>query len=147
MLDGRALPSLMGTSWTRLLSGEVDAVRTDEDYLAWEIFGNRAVRQGDWKLRWQWKPFGNEAWELFDLSEDLAERNDQAAAQPERLMAMVELWEDYVASNNVILAGRSPFEDLDNQLPARYPVEAGYPPLLYQRQFIPPSDMMREPQQ
>ena len=24
-----------------------------QDYLAWEVFGNRALRQGDWKLRWQ----------------------------------------------------------------------------------------------
>ena len=146
MLDGRPLPPLIGESWTRLLSGEADAVRSDKDYLAWEVFGNRALRQGNWKLRWQWKPFGNEEWELFDLSEDPSERNDQAAAQPEILEAMVELWEDYVAANNVILPSRSPNEDLDNQMPARYPDDAGYPPILYQRQFIPPPDMMRESQ-
>ena len=145
-VDGRSLPPLMGTSWTRLLGGDSDAVRTDDDYLAWELFGNRALRQGNWKLRWQWKPFGNEAWELFDLSEDPAERNDQAAAEPERLAAMVELWDDYVAANNVILPSRSLFEDLDNQIPARYPDDAGYPPLLYQQQFIPPPDMVKEPQ-
>ena len=145
-LDGSSLPALMGTSWTRLLGGEADAVRTDEDYLAWELFGNRAVRQGNWKLRWQWKPFGREEWELFDLGADPSERTDLANAQPEKLEALVELWEDYVASNNVILPSRSPFEDTDNQMPARYPDDAGYPAILYQQQFIPPPDMMKEPQ-
>ncbi|MEH6568837.1 MAG: arylsulfatase, partial [Halioglobus sp.] len=55
---GSKLPPLTGKSWLPLLAGESDAIRTDQDYLAWELFGNRALRQGDWKLRWQWKPFG-----------------------------------------------------------------------------------------
>jgi arylsulfatase len=143
-LDGNRLPPLLGTSWTGMLAGETDVVRTDQDYLAWELFGNRALRQGDWKLRWQWKPFGNEAWELFDLSADPAERNDQAAAQPEKIEALVELWEDYVATNNVILPNRSVFEDLDNQMPARYPDAPGYPAIIYQQQFVPPAEMMKE---
>ena len=64
--DGGRLPPLLGKSWTPILAGEANSVRTDEDYLAWEVFGNRAVRQGNWKLRWQWKPFGTGEWELFD---------------------------------------------------------------------------------
>jgi arylsulfatase len=27
----------------------------------------------------------------------------------------------------------------------RVPVEAGFPPLIYKRQFVPPKDMMSEP--
>ncbi len=65
--DRRRTPPLIGKSWIPLLAGDVESVRTDEDYLAWELFGNRAVRQGNWKLRWQWKPYGKGDWELFDF--------------------------------------------------------------------------------
>ncbi len=34
---------------------------------------------------------------------------------------MLILWEDYMASNNVILPSRSPFEGLYDQLPAPVP--------------------------
>ncbi|MCH7548031.1 MAG: sulfatase-like hydrolase/transferase [Candidatus Krumholzibacteriota bacterium] len=75
------LPPLMGKSWTPVLSGNVESVRTDDDYLAWEVFGNRAVRQGDWKIRWQYKPFGKEQWELFNLVADPGERHDLEAQE------------------------------------------------------------------
>jgi arylsulfatase len=37
------------------------------------------------------------------------------------------------------------FETLEDALPPRVPVEAGYPPLIYDQQFIPPADMMAKP--
>ena len=59
-----------------MLAGQAESPRTSQDVLAWEVFGNRAVRQGNWKLRWEWRPFGRGDWELFDLAADLAERNE-----------------------------------------------------------------------
>lgn len=140
--DGRDLPPLIGKSWSSLLANKTNSPRTKQDYLAWEVFGNRAVRQGDWKLRWQYKPFGTGEWELFDVSKDLAERNNVAKENPEKLKAMLALWDDYVLKNNVILPDRSPFETLDNTMPMRVPVDPGYPPLIYKKQFIPPRDMV-----
>jgi len=128
-----------------VLAGRAESIRTGQDYLAWELFGNRAVRQGDWKLRWQYKPFGKESWELFNVAADPAERKDLAAEHPEKLKAMVALWDDYVRTNNVILPARSVFETLDDQLPQRVPDDPGYPPLIYKRQFVPPADMMADP--
>jgi len=92
-LEGRPLPALMGKSWNRVLAGQAESPRTEKDYLAWEVFGNRAVRQGDWKLRWQYKPLGKEAWELFNLKADPAERHDLAAQHPDKVKAMVALWD------------------------------------------------------
>ncbi len=112
--------------------------------MAWELFGNRVVRQGDWKLRWQWRPYGTGDWELFDLGKDPAERHDLAAKRPEKLAAILGLWEEYVVANNVILPSRSPFESLEDSLPSKFPDDAGYPPLIYKRQFIPPEDMIPE---
>jgi arylsulfatase len=45
----------------------------------------------------------------------------------------------------VILPSRSVFETLDDQMPPRVPDDAGYPPLIYKRQFVPPRDMTGEP--
>jgi arylsulfatase A-like enzyme len=143
--QGRELPPLIGKSWMPMLSGKADSIRTDKDYLAWEVFGNRAVRQGDWKLRWQFKPYGKGEWELFNVAQDPAERKDVAAQNPGQVKAMTALWDDYVKANNVILPSRGPFETLEDQLPMRVPVDTGFPPLIYKKQFIPPKDMLADP--
>jgi arylsulfatase len=113
--------------------------------MAWEIFGNHAVRQGDWKLVWQYKPYGTEQWELFNLAADPGERHNLAAEQPEKVKTLLALWDDYVRANHVILPSRVMWEGQAKQLPDRYPVVDGYPPLLYMKQFIPPPDMMADP--
>jgi len=139
------VPPLIGKSWLKYLKGEVASPRSSQDYLAWEIFGDRAVRQGDWKIRWEFKPLGTESWELFDLAADPGERHDLASSQPERVKALTALWDQYVRENNVILPDRSPFEGLETSLPRRFPVDSGYPPLLYQTQFVPPKDTTAAP--
>jgi arylsulfatase len=144
-VNGQEALPLMGKSWVRLLAGEEESPRSAQDYLAWEVFGNRAVRQGDWKLRWQYKPYGTEKWELFNLADDVAERHDLASAQPDKVKALLALWDDYVRANKVILPSRVLSEGMVKKLPDRYPVEEGFPPLMYKRQFIPPKNMMADP--
>jgi len=143
--DGQELPALMGKSWGPVLAGQAESPRSEHDYLGWESFGNRAVRHGDWKIRWEYKPFGKGDWELFNLAADPAERKDLAAERPDKVRELVTLWDDYVRKNNVILPSRSMFETLDDQLPKRVPDDPGYPPLIYKRQFVPPKDMMADP--
>ncbi len=143
--EGRELPLLNGKSWAQMLAGKTESPRVEQDYLAWEIFGNRAVRQGNWKLRWQYKPFGKGEWELFNLVADPAERKDLAADHPDKVKSMLSLWENYVRTNNVILPNRSVFETLEDKLPQRVPDDAGFPPLIYKKQFIPPKDMVADP--
>jgi len=142
--NGQELPPLIGKSWAKLLAGEETSLRTDQDFLAWEVFGNRALRQGDWKLRWQYKPFGKGDWELFNLANDPAERNDLASQDPDRVRALTALWDDYVKANDVILPSRSPYEGLVEKMPERFPVEPGYPALIYKKQFVPPAEKSNE---
>jgi len=144
-LDGREMPPLIGKSWVNVLTGKSESPRTDQDYLAWEIFGNRALIQGDWKIRWGYRSIGKGDWELFNLANDPGERKDLAKENPEKLNALLKLWDNYVKENNVIIPNRSIFETLEDALPPRVPVEAGYPPANYQQQFVPPQDMMAEP--
>ncbi|MBP6414435.1 MAG: arylsulfatase [Bacteroidia bacterium] len=145
--NGIELPPMIGKSWTNVLAGVADSPRTNSDYIAWELFGNRALRQGDWKLRWEYAPFGKGDWELFNVAQDPSERNDLAANNPAKLKEMLLLWEEYVAKNNVILPSRSPFEGVYDVLPARFPIEEGFPPLIYKRQYTPPKELMNTSKQ
>jgi arylsulfatase A-like enzyme len=145
IIDGHELPPLLGKSWGPVLAGRAESVRTEQDSLAWEIFGNHAVRQGDWKIRWEYKPFGKAQWELFNVAADPSERKDLAEEQPDKVKALVALWENYVRANNVVLPSRSIFETLEDQLPWRTPDDPGYPPLVNKKQFVPPKDMMAKP--
>jgi arylsulfatase A-like enzyme len=143
--QGNELPPLLGKSWGPVLAGREESPRTAVDAMAWEIFGNRAVRQGDWKLRWQIEPYGSSEWELFDLAADPAERKNLAAAHPDKLAEMIALWDDYVRTNGVVLPSRTPSETMEKQLPQRVPDDPGFPPLTGKRQFVPPPGQVADP--
>jgi arylsulfatase len=107
---GSTLAPITGKSWVPLLGGDVKAVRTEQDWIGWELFGNRAVRQGDWKLLYLVKGAGGPGeWQLFNLRNDPAELRDLSKEQPERVKAMLALWDEYVKTNGVILTGDGPF--------------------------------------
>lgn len=64
--------------------------RVEHASLSWELFGNRAIRQGDWKLVWG---ASQKKWELYDLQTDRSETNNLAAKYPERVTSMAHDWE------------------------------------------------------
>lgn len=61
------------------------------DYLFWYHSGNRALREGDWKI--VSAADNGDAWELYDLSKDRAESNNLASNEMERVKAMAARWE------------------------------------------------------
>ena len=75
----------------------------DEEAFGWELFGQRALRQGDWKAVWVSPPNGPGRWALFDLARDPGEGQDLAAQEPARLEALVRLWDAYAKEMGVIL--------------------------------------------
>ncbi len=78
-------------------------MRPADDPFGWELYGRRAVRQGDWKLVWDQAPPEEERrWQLFDLADDPFEQSDLSAARPEKLAEMVGVWRRYEAENGVI---------------------------------------------
>ncbi|MFO0788158.1 MAG: arylsulfatase [Pirellulales bacterium] len=66
----------------------------DRDFLWWFHSGNRAIRQGDWKL----VSAKNDPWELFDLAHDRAETHNLATDKPDKVEELKTLWEDELES-------------------------------------------------
>jgi arylsulfatase len=74
------------------------AAAARETPLALEIYGNKAVWDGRWKLLWNWE---EERWNLFDLTEDPGETADLAAAHAERVATMAAFWEAFAERHDV----------------------------------------------
>jgi arylsulfatase len=74
------------------------------------LFGNRAIRQGDWKLLYLLKGAGGTGdWELFNLKDDPAEMHDLSTQYPEKRRALLQLWDEYVTRNGVIVSEAGPY--------------------------------------
>lgn len=72
--------------------------RAGHEALFWEHEGNRAVRQGKWKLASR-HPHG---WELYDLEADRTELHDFAKEQPEKVKELTALYETWAKGAGVV---------------------------------------------
>jgi arylsulfatase len=126
---GREVVPVQGKSWVGMLEGRTQSPRGADDWLGWELFGNRAIRQGDWKISWHYEPYGTWDWQLFNLAEDPGEQYDLSAKFPEKRKELVTLWDEYVAMNGVIIGDRSLFEGHRKALPDQVPDFDNYPPV------------------
>jgi arylsulfatase A-like enzyme len=79
------VPELAGQSLLPLFAG---GSRTRKP-IFWEHEGNKALRDGKWKLVSRFP----DQWELFDMEADRTEIHNLAAAQPERAKALAAKWE------------------------------------------------------
>jgi arylsulfatase len=126
---GNVVASVQGKSWVDMLNGRTQSPRTPDDWLGWELFGNRAIRQGDWKISWHYEPFGTWDWQLYNLADDPGEQYDLSGKFPEKKKELVVLWDEYVEMNGVIIGERSPFERSRKALPDPVPEFDNYPPV------------------
>ena len=85
--NGNAILPVEGKSLLPVFRGRT---REPHSSLSWELYGNRAIRQGDWKLVWG---ASEKRWELYNLKADRSETNNLAAKFPDRVAAMTRDWE------------------------------------------------------
>jgi arylsulfatase len=94
------------------------------------MFGSRAIYHDGWKAVTFHPvgpvyddglnpnaPFDDDVWELYHVAEDLSETDDRAGAEPERLAAMVALWWEEAARNDVLPLDNRPLWALINKPP------------------------------
>ncbi|KAL5905970.1 hypothetical protein ACKVV1_010383 [Pyricularia oryzae] len=98
----REVVPIRGSSWVPHLSGATASFHDEEQHITgWELFGQRAIRQGPWKAVWMTEPRGKEKWELYNVERDPGELHDAAESEPELLEKMIEHWETYLAETGL----------------------------------------------
>jgi arylsulfatase len=91
---GNQITPLEGKSLLPIFQGRT---RAGHEAMYWEHEGNRAVRQGQWKLV---SKFPGD-WELYDLEADRTELNYIAAQDPERVASMNRLYHSWAERSGV----------------------------------------------
>ena len=102
-INGVKQMPLEGTSFKASLS---DATAPSKDAAQYfEQFGHRGLWHRGWKAvahHPTGTPFEDDRWELYRLDEDFNETCDLAAAEPQRLAAMIETWWQLAERHDVL---------------------------------------------
>lgn len=102
-VDGRPILPLEGESLLPIFAGRT---RPSLHPIFWEHEGNRAVRQGPWKLVAR----HNQPWELYNVETDRTEHHNLAAQEPERVQAMAALYDAWAKRCHVVPPEQLPRE-------------------------------------
>ena len=84
----REIQPVEGVSLLQAMQG---TARSERGPLFWEHEGSRAVRVGQWKL----VASRGQPWQLFDMKADRTELTDLASEEPERVRAMLKLYDEW----------------------------------------------------
>jgi arylsulfatase len=102
-----AAARLAGRSFLPVLRNKI--LSEDRD-VCWQLWGNRALRRGDWKLvsrsnrlvaesfgRWRYRPAPHEeGWELYNLAKDRTESTNLARSRPELVAELARAFQEWV---------------------------------------------------
>ena len=100
---GRKVLTPRGQSWLPFLTGNATTIHSQEYVTGWELFGQQAIRQGDWKAVYIPAPNGPERWQLYNLKTDPAEIDDLTEKEPVMLKRLLDYWAEYVAETGTVL--------------------------------------------
>ena len=93
--NGMKIFPMDGTSLLPWLEGKEKTAHKPDAAHCWELYGRRGVRMGNWKAEWQDAPYGDNAWELYNLEKDIGEQNNLAELHPEKLNELIGDWDKY----------------------------------------------------
>jgi arylsulfatase len=93
--QGQPTLPLEGKSLLPLLRG---GTAPEDRVLFWEHEGNRAVREGPWKL----VAVNEDAWELYNMKEDRTEGKNLAKDHPEKVRALIGRYDEWACRCGVL---------------------------------------------
>lgn len=103
MYEDRKVAAPSGITAKPFLEGTSDIVRSEDDWYAFELFGNGYLMQGDYKvMKVREGMFGDGEWHLFNVVADPSEMNPLENDMPEKFDTMKALYASYAKSNNIM---------------------------------------------
>jgi len=99
---GRSLKPTSGIDMRAFIEGKRDRVRSDEQWSAFELFGNGYIVTGEYKaMRVREGMWGDNTWHLYNILHDPGETAPLDDKQPDRLAKMVATWENWAETKGV----------------------------------------------
>jgi arylsulfatase len=102
-VNGVAQQPMPGVSMLYTFTDGAAKTRKKSQY--YEMLGSRAIWADGWKaVAWHKKdtPYSEDKWELYHTDVDPTEFNDVAAANPQKLKELLDLWQKEAEANNVL---------------------------------------------
>lgn len=99
---GRPVEPMIGRSLLPLAQGATEQVYSATDVIGYELGGNSALFQGDYKIVLNIPPVGDNEWHLYDIATDPGETTDLRERMPERFQQMLSHYQDYARDNGVL---------------------------------------------
>ena len=100
--NGLDAEPLAGSSFVPSLTDPAAPTAHTEQY--YECIGHRGFYRDGWEavvFHENQTPFSQDRWELFHVAEDINQRHDLAAAEPDKLSELVTAWDDAAWRNRV----------------------------------------------
>ncbi len=97
--NGQQIHPMEGVSLKAALNGKS---LKRKNPIFWEHEGNRAVRDGKWKIVAK----EDQSWELYDMDKDRTEMNNLAEKNPAKLRELAAKWDAWAARANVLPLGQ-----------------------------------------
>mgnify|MGYP001550291209 FL=1 len=100
---GRDLAQPSGISMRAFMEGTKDRPRDEDDWNAFELFGNSYVVAGEYKaIRVRKGMYGDGQWHLYNILKDPGETTRLDSAQPERLQKLIAIYDQYAKDKGIV---------------------------------------------
>jgi arylsulfatase A-like enzyme len=99
----RAIKQVSGVSVRDYIEGKRDKPRTEEQWVAFELFGNKYIFAGDYKaIKVRTGMYGDGQWHLYNTKRDPGEVRDIGPANPNRLNRMIAYFDQYAREKGIV---------------------------------------------
>ncbi len=99
---GKEIKPMIGKSLLPAIQGKEKWVHDPKEAIGYEIGGNKALFQGDYKIVFNLGPVGDDEWHLFNIVLDPGETHDLKNSMANRFEKMKALYEQYKQHNKVL---------------------------------------------